>query len=148
MITSIHQWLVEVEEALRRMIGGVFLFFTDWLPRWIYEFIMSGIWPVMIRLARVSLLSCLWLSILFCPFMPGLVFNLAWWWICGSMAWLAMAAIGSYWGLKRLKARRKAAKSPPLAPPSAREKEAALAPATDNKRKNTNSELLEDWPAD
>ena len=115
MITSIHQCLVEVEEALRRMIRGVFLFFSDWLPTWIYEFIISGIWPVTIRLARVSLLFCLWLSILFCPFMPGLVFKLAWWWICGSTAWLAMAAIGSYWGLKRLKARRKAAKRLPCA---------------------------------
>ena len=84
MITSIHQWLVELEEALRRMIGGVFLFFSDWLPTWIYEFIINGLWPVMIRLARVSLLLCLWLSILFCPFLPGLVFKLAWWWKCGS----------------------------------------------------------------
>ena len=148
MITTIQQWLVEVEEALRRMIGGVFLFFSEWLPRWIYELIISGIWPVMIRLARVSLLFCLWLSILFCPFLPGLVFKLAWWWMCGSMAWLAMAAIGSYWGLKRLRTRIKAAKNAPLLPPSAGEKEAALAPVTDNKRKDTYSELLEDWPAE
>ena len=108
MIASIHQWLVELEEALRRMIRGVFLFFSDWLPTWIYEFIINGLWPVMIRLGRVSVLLCLWLSILFCPFLPGLVFKLAWWWKCGSMAWLAMAAVGSYWGLKRLAKKRKA----------------------------------------
>ena len=108
MITSIHQWLVELEEALRRMIRGVFLFFSDWLPTWIYEFIINGLWPVMIRLARVSLLLCLWLSILFCPLLPGLVFKLPWLWKCGSLAWLAMAAVGSYWGLKRLAKKRRA----------------------------------------
>jgi len=147
MITTIHQWLVELEEALRRMIGGVFLFFSDWLPTWIHEFI-KGVWPVMIRLARVSLLLCLWLSILLCPFLPGLVVKLAWWWMCGSMAWLAMAAIGSYWGLRRLKARRKVAKNPSLPPPPAGEKVAVPAPATKSDRKNTYSELLADWPAE
>jgi hypothetical protein len=108
MISSFHQWLAELEEALRRMIGGVFLFFSEWLPTWIYEFIINGVWPVMIRLARVSLLACLWLFILFCPFMPGFVFTLSWWWKCGSTAWLVMAAVGSYWGLRRLAKKAKA----------------------------------------
>ncbi|MFZ1932686.1 MAG: hypothetical protein WCB27_25455 [Thermoguttaceae bacterium] len=108
MIRVLHQWLVELEESLQRMIGGVFLFFSDWLPRWIYEFIIDGILPLMVRMARVSLWFCLWLVILFFPWTPGLVFHLAWWWKCGSLIWLAMAGIGSYWGLKRLIKKRKA----------------------------------------
>ena len=111
MCSALYQWLVEAEDALLRMIRGVFRFISEWLPTWIYHFVVDGIWPVVIRLSRVLTLACLWLSILFGPLTIGLVFKLRWWWNCGSTAWMVSAIIGSIWGLSRLAKKRKAAVS-------------------------------------
>ena len=108
MNTVIHQWLVDLEETLRRMIGGSIPVLQRLAAAMDIRISSSRIWPIMIHMARVSFWLCLWLAILFFPWMPGLVFHLAWWWKGGSLIWLAMASVGSYWGLKRLIKKRKA----------------------------------------
>jgi hypothetical protein len=148
MFKSMHECLIDLEEALRRMIAGVFLFFTEWFPQWIYEVLLNGLLPVMFRLVRVSALCCLWLVILFLPLLPGFVFHLAWWWKCGALVWLGLAILGSCWGLQRRRARIKAAKSLSVLLSSTRKKETATVPVNENEKKNSYAELVEDWPAE
>lgn len=111
MGSALYLWLGEVEEALWRMIHGVFWFISDWLPTWIYRFVVETIWPVTIRLGRVSGLLCLWLFIVFGPLATRFLFRVPSWWMFGSAIWLGLAITGSVWGLTRLVKNRKAAVS-------------------------------------
>ena len=97
MGSALYQWLVEVEDALLRMIRGVFRFITEWLPIWIYRFVVDTVGPVTIRLCRVLGLTCLWLMILFSPWALNWVCRLPRWWNYGSVAWLVVAIVGSMW---------------------------------------------------
>jgi hypothetical protein len=108
MNTPFYVWLVEVEEALWRMIRGVFRFVSEWLPTWLFHVIVKGIWPVCVRLTRVVFVACIWLGIMFTPLTIGFACKLPWWWRFGSTAWLGAAIVGSMWGLTRLAKKRKA----------------------------------------
>jgi hypothetical protein len=108
MGSAFYLWLVEVEDALVRMIQGVFRFITEGLWEWIYHFVVDTVGPVTVRLARVTGLGCLWLFIVFGPVVVGVSFGLRWWWGFGCVAWLALSITGSIWGLRRIVRKRKA----------------------------------------
>lgn len=108
MGTTLYQWLQDAEDALLRMIKGVFRFVSEEFPHRIYQFVFETVGPVTIRLARVLGLACLWLMILLSPFVVGVGCNLPWWWCVGSVAWAGLAIAGSVWGLGRALRKRKA----------------------------------------
>jgi hypothetical protein len=108
MGSAFYLWLVEVEDALVRMIQGVFQFFTEGLWEWIYHFVVDVLGPVTVRLARVTGLGCLWLFIVFGPLVVGFGFGLPWWCRFACVGWLALSITGSMWGLQRIVRKRKA----------------------------------------
>jgi hypothetical protein len=101
MNSSLYQWLVEVEEALLRMIRGIYRFVVEGLPTWIYRFFVDTVGPVAARLCRVSGLALLWLMILFGPVTLACDWGLGGWWKFFSVAWVGVAILGSLWGLNR-----------------------------------------------
>jgi hypothetical protein len=109
MGSAFYLWLGDVEEALVRMIRGVFRFITEGLWEWIFHFVVDTLGPVTIRLGRVLALACLWLIIVFSPGAVGVRFSLPWWWAFGSTVWVGLALVGSVWGLNRIAKKRKAA---------------------------------------
>ena len=102
MDSPLYRWLVEVEDALVRMIAGVFRFLIEGLWTWIYHFIVDTLGPVTIRLARVLGLGCVWLVIVFIPVIIGVKFDLPRWWGSVCLVWFGLAIIGSIWGLRRI----------------------------------------------
>ena len=108
MWSALEKWLSEIEDALSRMIQGVFRFIIDGLPRWIYRVVVETVGPVVVRASRVLVLSCLWLAILFGPLSITIGCDLPGWCGYGSTLWLGLAIVGSMWGLNRLAKKRKA----------------------------------------
>jgi hypothetical protein len=102
MGSAFYLWLVEIEDALLRMIEGVFRFITEGLWEWVCHFVVDTLGPVTVRLARVTGLACLWLFIVFGPLMVGFRFGLPGWWGFVCVVWFGLAIIGSIWGLRRL----------------------------------------------
>jgi hypothetical protein len=114
MRTAFYLWLVEAENSLLLMNRGVFRFVIEWLPRWIYRFVVETVGPVAIRLCRVSGLGFLWLMILFGPYILACVCGLPGWLMFASLAWVVIAITGSIWGLNRVVKNRNAVASEPM----------------------------------
>ena len=114
MGTELHQWLCGVEDSLVRMIRGV-LCFTEEFPVRIYRFVVETACPVAIRACRVLVLACIWLMLLFGPFVFGCACGIGGFWTLASLAWAVVAIIGSVWGLNRAVKKRTAGESPAAA---------------------------------
>ncbi len=108
MRSGFYLWLVEVEDAERRMIRGVFRFVVEGLPAWLYHVFIESVGPVAVRICRVSCLSCLWLMILFGPFALACQWGLHGWLKFFTLAWVGVAIAGSLWGLNHVVKNRKA----------------------------------------
>ena len=109
MGSAFYLWLGDVEEALVRMIRGVFRFITEGLWEWIFHFVVDTLGPVTIRLGRVLALACLWLMIVFSPVAVGVRFSLPWWWAFGSTVWVGLCSRGVRVGTESRRQKRKAA---------------------------------------
>jgi hypothetical protein len=105
---ALHQWLCEVEDSLVRMIRGV-LRFAQECPARIYRFVVETACPVVIRACRVLVLACIWLMLLFGPFVLGCACRIGGFWTLASLSWVFVAITGSVWGLKYSTKKRKAA---------------------------------------
>ena len=108
MQSPFYGFLVEIEDALLRMIRGVFRFTCHWLPIWIYRFFIDTVGPVTIKLVRVMILLSIWLILVFSPLASAFAFKLPSWWSYGATTWTGLSIAGSIWGLYRLAKRRKA----------------------------------------
>jgi hypothetical protein len=108
MDSELYQWLVQIEESLVRMILGVYRFVIEGLPTMVYRFIIDTVGPLAGRLCRVTGLAIAWLVMLFSPFMLGHLCGLNGWWTLFSLVWLAVAILGSWWGLNHIVIKRKA----------------------------------------
>jgi len=98
MNSEIYQWLVETEEAILRMILGMYRMITVQLWLEIYRFAVDTLGPVIVRLSRVVGLGCLWLIIVFAPLLLRLPL-----WL--DLIWVSVAIGGSLWGLQRIVAK-------------------------------------------
>jgi hypothetical protein len=92
-------FLKTVEDSFVRMICGICLFIWKRIPELLWDFL---IWlrekcfhaiRIVIRLSRVTAVITVWLMIVFAPvaFFPNVF----------TMAWMAVALIGSVWGFRR-----------------------------------------------
>ena len=109
MNSSFCLWFADVEEALWRMIRGVFRFTFHRLPEGIYRALVDTVGPATIRLVRVLVVFCLWLAVVFGPVLVAVTFRLPLWVCAGTAAWLVLAIIGSSWGHSCLARKRRAA---------------------------------------
>jgi hypothetical protein len=106
--------LDKIEECLLKMIFGIFKFTFYRLPRFVWETIESW-FPTILKIARVLILICIWLSLLIGPLafiyykLYGIrphpidieaeirvILEVYGTW---SLAWAGLALIGSFWGL-------------------------------------------------
>ena len=108
MGSMFYRWLVDAEDGLLRMIEGVFRFIGEGLWVWIRHFLFDTLWPLAVRMARVSALACLLLLIVFTPAAVGIRFHLPSWLGFGCVAWSGLSICGSIWGLRRVVRKRKA----------------------------------------
>lgn len=101
-------WLADIEDMLRLMIRGVFLFTFRRLPEWVYRTLLETVGPITIRLFRVFVFFLLWLAVVFGPAVAVAKLHLPLWGLLAA-AWLALAIIGSTWGRLYLAKKRCAA---------------------------------------
>ena len=106
-MATFYSMLIGIEDALWRMICGAYRFIAKQLPAWLYHVVFVSVGPVIIRLLRVSGLTCLWLMIVAGPFALGRIVNLPSWCSYGAMLWGLLAIAGSILGLLRFATRRK-----------------------------------------
>jgi thiol:disulfide interchange protein len=105
----------EIEELLWRMVRGVFHFSFIKVPNWLYRAMLDTVGPAVIRMARVALVFCLWLAVVFSPVTLAIKLDFSAWPCLVCVGWMILAIAGSIWGRAYLKRRMK---DSPWDPPS------------------------------
>jgi hypothetical protein len=103
MNSALCLWLADVEDALERMIRGVFRFTFQRLPELAYRLMIETIGPVAVRLMRVAFFLCVWLAVVFGPGILVLPLSAPASLAHVVMSWTCVAMIGSVWGLYYLR---------------------------------------------
>jgi hypothetical protein len=108
--SSFCKWLKDIEDALWRMIMGIFQFIFLGLPEWVYRVLVDTVRPVTIRLMNVFALLFLWLTVVFGPVVVAVKVGVSFWVGEAVTAWVILALGGSLWGLFRIVRKRKTGK--------------------------------------